>query len=70
MLLPDGSKVWLNYNTVIKYLKSFNGDERKAALEIEAYFEVVKNPEKPFEVVSEHSRIEVLGRSFNYNATL
>jgi len=66
LVLPDGSRVWLNENSLLKYSKSFDGDERIVKLEGEGYFEVVKNPNKPFVVVSENSRIEVLGTSFDY----
>lgn len=67
--LPDGSKVWLNAGSSLKYTPDANADKRVVELEGEGYFEVVKNPEKPFIVKtgSDYS-IEVLGTSFNVSA--
>ncbi|MFT3705181.1 MAG: FecR family protein [Agriterribacter sp.] len=72
--LPDGSKVWLNASSSITYPASFSDSERKVVMSGEAYFEVVKNPSKPFKVymrgndgqVNEH-HVEVLGTHFNVN---
>lgn len=67
VVLPDGTSVWLNAASRIKFPTSFAADERKVELRGEAYFEVVKNPAKPFRVVSDDQVIEVLGTHFNVN---
>lgn len=66
--LPDGSKVWLNAASAIKYPTVFAGKERLVELEGEAYFEVAKNAAMPFKVAARDATIEVLGTSFNINA--
>lgn len=66
LTLPDGSMVWLNDGSKLEFPKGFEGDLRQVKLSGEAYFQVVKNPSKPFEVLSEHSQVRVLGTSFNY----
>jgi ferric-dicitrate binding protein FerR (iron transport regulator) len=66
--LPDGSKVWLNAASSIRYPTTFAGDERKVELTGEAYFEVAKDPKKPFHVKTPTQDIEVLGTHFNVNA--
>ncbi|QEH42481.1 FecR family protein [Chitinophaga sp. XS-30] len=69
LLLPDGSKVWLNAASVIKYPTAFTGEERRVTLEGEAYFEVARNARMPFRVaLSDATNVEVLGTSFNINA--
>jgi transmembrane sensor len=69
LVLPDGSKVWLNAGSSVTYPTAFAGDERNVSVTGEAYFEVVKNKAKPFKVkVNERSQIEVLGTHFNVNA--
>lgn len=65
--LPDGSTVWLNQHSMLSFEKSFKGDIRAVSLEGEAFFEVAKNPEKPFVITSEQSVTQVLGTSFNLN---
>lgn len=65
--LPDGSKVWLNKNSTINYPKNFEGSTRKVQLDGEALFEVVKNPDKPFEVSSQNVSARVLGTVFDFN---
>lgn len=62
--LPDGSTGWLNSGSVIKYPAQFGAD-RTVALNGEAYFDVVKNPEAPFIVDANQIKIKVLGTSFN-----
>lgn len=66
LLLPDGTKVWLNRNTTLKYPQNFVGDNRQVYLEGEGYFEVRKNREKPFIVQSSAMQVEVLGTVFNF----
>lgn len=63
--LPDGTKVSLNRNSVLKYDNSFGGDLRNVSLEGEAFFEVKKDVTKPFIVDLNGTRITVLGTSFN-----
>lgn len=75
--LPDGSKVWLNAATSIRYPTAFTGNERAVELTGEAYFEIKKNHAKPFRVHlaspsvgggGREGLIEVLGTHFNVNA--
>jgi ferric-dicitrate binding protein FerR (iron transport regulator) len=68
IVLADGSKVYLNSVSSIKYPTQFNGDQRVVELEGEAYFEVTKNKKKPFVVKSGNQSIEVLGTHFNVHA--
>lgn len=69
LLLPDGSKVWLNAASSIKFPTAFAGKERRIELEGEAYFEVAKNADMPFRVtMRDATEVEVLGTSFNINA--
>lgn len=67
LVLSDGTKVWLNADSKIIFPTRFNGNERKVEVLGEAYFEVAKNKNKPFKVVSENQVIEVLGTHFNVN---
>jgi len=67
-ILSDGTKVWLNSASSIKYPVSFIGNERRVELIGEAYFEVAHNAAKPFRVVSNGQTVEVLGTHFNINA--
>ncbi len=66
LTLPDGSKVWLNGNSSLKYSDEFA--VRDVMLKGEAIFEVVKNAEKPFTVNSGDTRTRVLGTKFNVRA--
>ena len=66
--LPDGSTVWLNAGSKLSYSSDFNNETRKLHLEGEAYFEVAKNPNIPFEVFTNNLVITALGTSFNVNA--
>lgn len=63
--LPDGTKVWLNAASVLKYPTAFTGSNREVTFEGEAYFEVAENEAKPFIIRSPQQEIEVLGTSFN-----
>lgn len=64
--LPDGTKVWLNNGATLTYPCDFRKDERNVCLDGEAYFEVTKNPQKPFIVESDAMRVRVLGTTFNF----
>lgn len=69
LILPDGSKVWLNAASSLTYFTSFdNSDTRRVHLDGEAYFEVSKNKLHPFIVESRGQLVEVLGTHFNINA--
>lgn len=63
--LSDGTKVWLNSETELKYPVHFIGKERKIFLNGEAFFEVAHDKKKPFIVVSERQNVQVYGTSFN-----
>jgi ferric-dicitrate binding protein FerR (iron transport regulator) len=65
VVLPDGTKVWLNASSRLKFPTMFEGSERTVELHGEAYFEVVSNKEKPFVVNSERESVKVLGTEFN-----
>ncbi|MDH6342580.1 transmembrane sensor [Parabacteroides sp. PFB2-12] len=62
--LPDGSTVWLNANSVLKYPEVFTGEKRTVQLEGEALFEVKKDKKRPFYVEVEGMDIEVTGTRF------
>ncbi|MVZ63123.1 FecR family protein [Sphingobacterium humi] len=66
--LADGTKVWLNAESSLKYPTKFNADERVVTLEGEAYFEVKSNAQKPFIVYSYGQRTMVKGTKFNMSA--
>ncbi|WP_313672900.1 FecR family protein [Sphingobacterium multivorum] len=66
--LSDGTKVWLNSNSSLKYPSAFSASERRVELTGEAYFEVSKNKQKPFIVETSLQKVEVLGTKFNINA--
>lgn len=67
--LPDGSMVWLNAASSLKYPISFqNSAERVVQLSGEAYFEISKDRKHPFIVKSREQQVEVLGTHFNINA--
>lgn len=66
VVLPDGTKVWLNNSATLKYPREFSEKERNVHLEGEAYFEVTKNRHKPFTVQSDAMRVRVLGTTFNF----
>ena len=66
VMLPDGTKVWLNQSATLRYPKEFSESERDVYLDGEAYFEVTKNRRCPFVVESEAMRIKVLGTTFNF----
>ncbi|MGN6416666.1 MAG: FecR family protein [Pseudobacter sp.] len=67
--LADGTKVWLNALSSLRYPTTFPGKERRVSIKGEAYFEIAKNAKQPFIVEVEGGQeIEVLGTSFNVNA--
>lgn len=69
LTLPDGTKVWLNAASSLRYPTAFRGTERAVEVTGEAYFEVVHNAAKPFRVTAgSKAVIEVLGTRFNVNA--
>lgn len=68
LILPDGSKVWLNAESSITYPTAFAGKERKVTIAGEVYFEVAKDKTKPFRVETGDAEIEVLGTHFNIKA--
>lgn len=68
MILPDGTKVWLNAASSLKFPSSFNKGERRVELNGEAYFEVAHNKSIPFVVHFNHTDVEVLGTHFNINS--
>ncbi len=65
--LPDGSVVWLNERSKITYTSDFNS-ERHIELSGEGFFEVTRNPDKPFVIRADKSEVKVLGTSFNVRA--
>ena len=67
VVLPDGTKAWLNALSSITYPATFTGHERQVQLTGEIYLEVAKNVSKPFVIHTAQQRIEVLGTSFNVN---
>jgi ferric-dicitrate binding protein FerR (iron transport regulator) len=65
LILPDGSKVWLNARSTLTYPAFFTMEERSMELEGEAYFEVMANAERPFVVRTSKGKVEALGTKFN-----
>ncbi len=69
IVLPDGTKIWLNAASNLRYPVAFSAGERKVMVEGEAYLEVAEDARRPFMVdVAGQSEIQVLGTSFNINA--
>lgn len=66
LVLADGTKVWLNAASSLRFPTSFSAHERAVHLNGEAYFEVMKG-DKPFKVISDNQVVEVLGTHFNIN---
>lgn len=67
--LSDGSKVWLNAASSLRFPVSFSGHDRQVELTGEGYFEIAKNPASPFQVIiNGRDTVEVLGTHFNVMA--
>jgi len=66
--LSDGTIVWLNASTSLRFPIAFNGNERRVEVHGEAYFEVAKNEAMPFIVKAGNEEIKVLGTHFNVSA--
>jgi len=66
--LTDGSKVWLNASSVLRYPSRFTTDKREVAIEGEAFFEIVRDASRPFTVRVNGHTIQVLGTSFNVSS--
>ncbi|MEF8810192.1 MAG: FecR domain-containing protein [Bacteroidales bacterium] len=68
--LPDGSLAYLNYNSKLNYPKQFRTGKREVTINGEVFFDVEKNPAKPFIINANNAQIEVLGTSFDVNTNL
>lgn len=68
VVLPDGTKVWMNASTQVAYESSFFSSERRVNLTGEAYFEVARDERTPFVVTSRKMKTRVLGTKFNIRA--
>lgn len=68
LTLPDGSRVWLNAASSIRYPTAFGADSRQVEVTGEAFFDIVKDDRKPFTVTAGQLNIQVLGTSFNVMA--
>ncbi|MFB6454074.1 FecR family protein [Chitinophaga sp. Hz27] len=67
LLLSDGTEVWLNAATTLRFPFNFYGNTREVSVEGEAYFKIAADSKRPFIVRSAAQQIEVLGTSFNIN---
>lgn len=68
LVLSDGTRVWLNAGTKIRYPARFTGTERRVSLDGEAYFAVTKDAKNPFVVETGKQALTVLGTEFNISA--
>ena len=68
VVLPDGSRVWLNSGSTIRFSVPFHKEAREVDITGEAFFDVKKNPEQPFIVQSGKVQVKVLGTRFNYKS--
>jgi ferric-dicitrate binding protein FerR (iron transport regulator) len=68
MVLPDGSTVWLNAGSKLDYTRIGTSGNREVQLTGEAFFDVVKNPERPFIIHTSKIDVKVLGTKFNVKA--
>lgn len=63
--LPDGSTVWLNHGSTLRYPQQFDADYREVEISGEAYFDVQSDPDHPFRVLSGELQVVALGTEFN-----
>ncbi|TYR34124.1 DUF4974 domain-containing protein [Sphingobacterium phlebotomi] len=68
VVLPDGSKAWLNSASSISFPSNFSASERKVSITGEVYFEIQRDVARPFRVQAPQQQVEVLGTKFNINA--
>ncbi|RZK45458.1 MAG: hypothetical protein EOO59_21030, partial [Hymenobacter sp.] len=68
LTLPDGSQVWLNAASSLRFPVAFTGSERRVELTGEAYFEVAKDAKHPFKVAARGAEVTVLGTHFDVQA--
>lgn len=69
LVLPDGTRAWLNAASSLRYPTAFKGNERKVEVTGEVYFEVAKNKAMPFRVgINKDMQVVVLGTHFNVNS--
>ena len=68
MMLPDGTRIWLNSASSVRYPTVFGGAQREITISGEAYLEVAKDKTRPFIVKAAGMEVEVLGTHFNINA--
>jgi len=68
LFLPDGSEIWINAGSTIKYPNELGGPERLVHLDGEAYFSVIKDESRPFIVRTKALSVKVLGTKFNVKA--
>ncbi len=66
--LSDGSKIWVNVSSSLRYPTDFIGNTREVELTGEGYFEIAKDPKRPFHVKNNSGAVEVLGTHFNVMA--
>lgn len=68
LVLSDGSKVWLNASSSLRFPTTFDGKERSVEITGEAYFEIKRNAAMPFRVKVRGATVDVLGTNFNVMA--
>ncbi len=68
LTLADGTQVWLNEGTTLRYQRAFDDSVRAVYLSGEAFFDVARNEDQPFRIMSEGAVVRVLGTSFNVHA--
>lgn len=68
LTLSDGTRIWLNSGTTLRYPERFAETRRTVSVEGEAFFEVARMPDKPFFIQTDDLQVEVLGTSFNLSA--
>ncbi|MDP4284168.1 MAG: FecR domain-containing protein [Bacteroidota bacterium] len=68
LVLPDGTKVWLNASSSIRFPTVFEGKERNVTVTGETYFEVAKNPAMPFKIKANDMEVQVFGTHFDIMA--